>query len=491
MALFRDQAARIMLLLWKDHIIICGLGLKGSLLMQDFLEAGRRVLIVEQDDNCPMLEQARQMGAIVMVRDATDPQALLQAGIRRAAGFVAVTGSDETNAELAVQVESTITADRAKALHCLIHVVDPDLWDLLREWQLGLVDKPCLRVELFNIYQRGAEYLLDRYIPLTVEHLGAASTRTILIIGLGNLGRILMLTCAERFFRQRQDSQERLQLIVVDRYATSKVSALAARFPRLEDALLIRPLDLEPDSADFITGKYLEVENKKLHLETAFIFLDSNALAISTAMTLHRQLQGMDTDIVMRSSTDGGLARLTLETAAFATGFPRLNTFNLVEETCTQAVFQQGTHERLARALHEAYIRSQSKHTGDDPALLPWALLPENLREANRRQADRNVRTLHDVGLSLTLLRDWGEAPLELNAEEIEQLATLEHRRWCDEKRQLGWRFAASAKNDKAKTHPDLVDWDELPDEEKEKNRVPMRELPWLFHEAGFRISGR
>jgi hypothetical protein len=153
MTLFREQVAFLSLRFRKNHVVICGLGQKGFLLACDFLNAGWKVVVIEQNQDHPLIDKIRWMGAIVLSKDTTDPQTLLRAGIRRAYGLIAVTGNDRSNAEVAVQVARVLDG-RSTPLHCLIHIVDLDLWDLLHEWQLSMVQNPALRIELFNIYQR-------------------------------------------------------------------------------------------------------------------------------------------------------------------------------------------------------------------------------------------------------------------------------------------------------------------------------------------------
>ena len=487
MTLFREQVAFLALRFRKNHVVICGLGQKGFLLACDFLNAGWKVVVIEQNQDHPLIDKIRWMGAIVLSKDTTDPQTLLRAGIRRAYGLIAVTGNDRSNAEVAVQVARVLDG-RSTPLHCLIHIVDLDLWDLLHEWQLSMVQNPALRIELFNIYQRGAEILLARY-PIVGRTAESTRAGKYLLIGLGQLGRNLIVTCAERWFRQRTDPQERIRLIAVDRHASCTVAALAARFPQLEQSLSIQSVDIELESADFLSGAYLNLQRDPAPFETVFICLDDDARSIPSALNVRRQLRGMETEIILRAGTQAGLAQLALQASGTSTNFPHLSAFMLGEETCARDIFRLGTHERLAQALHESYLCSRLQDETNDPAFRIWAELPERLREANRRQADQMVHLLHESGFSLSVLRDWGDSPIELSAAEIEELACLEHQRWCVEKIRQGWRFAVGRKDEQARTHPDLVDWDRLPEAEREKNRRAVNAFPQFLHTAGYRID--
>ncbi len=487
MTLFRDQVTFLSLRFRKNHVVICGLGQKGFLFACDFLNARWKVVVIEQNQDHPLIDKIRRMGAVVLTEDGTDPQTLLRAGIRRAKGLIAVTGNDRSNAEVAVQVARVLDG-RSTPLHCLIHIVGLDLWDLLHEWQLSMVPSSALRIELFNIYQRGAELLLARH-PVVGRTAESARAAKYLVIGLGQLGCNLIVTCAERWFRRRTDPQERIRLIAVDRHASCTIAALAARFPQMEQSLSIQSEDIELESADFLSGAYLNLQHDPSPFETVFVCLDDDVRSIPSALNVRRQLRGMETEVILRAKTQAGLAQLALQASGASTTFPHLSAFMLVEETCTRDIFRLGTHERLAQALHESYLRSRPQDETNDPACRPWDELPERLREANRRQADDMVHLLHEAGFSLSVLRDWGDSAIELNAAEIEDLACLEHQRWCEEKFRQGWRFDAGRKDEQMKTHPDLVDWDRLPEAEREKNRRAVNAFPQLLHTAGYRID--
>jgi hypothetical protein len=50
-----------------------------------------------------------------------------------------------------------------------------------------------------------------------------------------------------------------------------------------------------------------------------------------------------------------------------------------------------------------------------------------------------------------------------------------------------GWSYGA-ARDDVRMLHPSLVPYDELPEDEREKDRDAIRDLPRMLAEAGFEI---
>ena len=67
-------------------------------------------------------------------------------------------------------------------------------------------------------------------------------------------------------------------------------------------------------------------------------------------------------------------------------------------------------------------------------------------------------------------------------------MAQLEHELWCKDRIADGWRYAPEEKNLDAKTNPDLVVWEHLSDDEREKNRVLVSSIPAFLGRAGYQV---
>jgi hypothetical protein len=144
--------------------------------------------------------------------------------------------------------------------------------------------------------------------------------------------------------------------------------------------------------------------------------------------------------------------------------------------------------EKLARAIHERYYqRQQGVKPSGDPAMQPWETLREDLKESNRQQADQIPKKLQAIGYGIRPVT--GEETEEhwLTKEKLELLAKMEHNRWTAHKRDQGWTYGP-VKDDNMKLHPCLVSWEELAEEEKEKDRQVVRDIPELLRDAGFEI---
>ena len=101
--------------------------------------------------------------------------------------------------------------------------------------------------------------------------------------------------------------------------------------------------------------------------------------------------------------------------------------------------------EMLARAIHEDYVRKQDEkgHAPvDNPSMVPWDELPEQLRESNRRQAEHIATKLRAIGCGIVPLTDAHGNSFTFDSREVERLARMEHERWWRERDAAGWTSA-------------------------------------------------
>ncbi len=490
--IFREQIQMVRLWYIQDHIIICGLGQKGFLLVDQFQERGERIVVIEHDEDNNLLALCQERGAIVLIGDATDDALLRKAAVLRAKHLISVCDDDGTNAEVAVQAQE-ITQDRQKGvLSCIIHIVDPQIWDLLREQELGTDQFTSFRFQLFNIFDRAARLLVQEYLFFEKDN----ETPHILIIGLGNLGTNLVIQIARTWQElQPEQPEQQLQISVIDRKADWKVESLYVRYPALTNICKLQPLQMDINSPDFHRAEFLydDQDQGQCDVDVIYICLDDDTLGLHTGLALLRQVKQYTPPIVLRMAEHTGLATLLYngQENNNTGAFENLHSFELLSHTCTPDLVLGGTSEILARTLHEDYVKQQQlagQTMQTNPAIAPWDKLPEHLKESNRRQVDHIRQKFEAVGVGIMSSINWNSQPFTFTPEEIEFMARMEHERWVDERIGDGWKYAAGAKNIKKKTHPDLVPWDKLPVSAKDWNRNAVQELPTFLAQAGFQI---
>ena len=96
---------------------------------------------------------------------------------------------------------------------------------------------------------------------------------------------------------------------------------------------------------------------------------------------------------------------------------------------------------------------------------------------SNRRQADDVPHKLAELRWSVepAPLPDPDHEPPKLTSHEVERLAEAEHGRWASDQRA-------------SPNHRSLVPWSELGEDEREKDRDTIRDLPERLAALGFRV---
>ena len=147
--------------------------------------------------------------------------------------------------------------------------------------------------------------------------------------------------------------------------------------------------------------------------------------------------------------------------------------------------------EELAQAIHadyvEASVRRGEQPPGANGALRPWAELAPDLRQANYAQAADIPNKLRVLGYELAPGHGLKPSEVTITPEKLEAMAIHEHDRWAQDRQRQGWTYGP-ARDNARKHHPLLVPWEALDEVEREKDRVTVRNVPWLIEKAGFRV---
>lgn len=145
--------------------------------------------------------------------------------------------------------------------------------------------------------------------------------------------------------------------------------------------------------------------------------------------------------------------------------------------------------ERLARAAHEVYCEGLRQRSDLTPAELENLVPYDDLADYKK---DENLRTVRDIPAKLAtigcvMVPGRADLPrITFTDAEMETMARDEHERWV---RGLGPGWRRGEVTDKpAKVHVAYCPWEELPENQRDKDRNLVRELPDLLHKAGYTV---
>lgn len=489
LAIFHKQWQLLEVRFFRNHVVVCGLGERGLRLSREFLDHGYQVAVIEEDEENPLIDQCREQGAVVLTGDATDRSLLCKAGAQRAKFLVAVCADDGTNVEITLKARDLVCFRKGQPLTAFCHVIDLELCNLLGGGKIAADKDSRFRLEFFNLLERGAHLMLKEYLLVKKRKAGGRQPR-IVIVGLGKMGRSLAVQAARDWWVKKKKNERRLLISVIDKAAKKKVELLRLQYPQLDKACKFDIREMEKNAPEFERGDFLFDSKGRCNVDVIYICFDDDVHVLVNALTLYKKTREYKVPIVARMSQNAGLATLMRKDSK-AFGYGRLYVFGLLDKTCSLEALLGGTHEILARAIHEDYVRHQKeigKTPRTNPSMVDWEELSEDLKESNRNQADHIEVKLKAIGCGIQPLTDWEAASFKFLPEEIELLAEMEHERWCEERKLNGWLYKPGPKDIKKKTSPYLVPWEELSEDIKEYDRNTVRGLSSFLAQAGFQI---
>ena len=485
LTLFRDQLRLLRFRLGAaDHVVVAGLGERGLQLARAFRAEGRRVVVLDRDSRNPRAQSCRERGIPVLTGDAADPRLLERARVERARHLAVTCGEDTANVGVALAAR-IVDRGRPGALTAFVNMDDLDLWRLLGAEEIAHGDRERVRLEFFSVHDAAARVLLEEHPFEDEDYEDHAGAPHLVLVGLEALGERLLLHAAARWRERARAGRGRLRVTVAGTGADRLLEGALARHPALAELceLDARPLDVGRGA--LAVGASLTPGARP---SAAYVTSpdDTDALAAALALRADPALRGAP---VVVAVSDGGAGVAAAVREASTPSRP-LVPFGVLSRTLTPELLVRGANEALARAKHEQYVRAERAKgavAADNPSVRPWERLDDSLRESNRRFADGVGPKLEVAGLLLVPdpLADAENAAV-LSEEEVEELAHLEHDRWCADLERDGWRPTRGAKDPARKLHPQLVPWAELSEEERDKDREPMRELPRMLALVGF-----
>lgn len=314
-----------------------------------------------------------------------------------------------------------------------------------------------------------------------------------LIVGFGDLGEKIL----DRVFTTSLAGDlDFPRVTVIDAEAVGRAAAFRARRPGVTDHLAIEFLQLRVGETP-LEGAPLDAAALRLgaiEAECPFtaihVCLPSDGDTVAAVLALrrhHDRTGGLAAPIFCGARRDFAL----LEPIATAT--PPLDAdhgvvcFDLDARLRREMVFEGADRDPTAKWLHAGYRESGLASAAAD---LPWEDLPETLRLANVRAADRLTADLWTLGLDeatgLSTAADRARiaALLERGEDDpvLRGLMRCEHDRWCIDRWLEGWRHGET-RDDVGRRHPLLVPWERLADRPGDRRKdlirvtMPLRRL--------------
>ncbi len=477
---------------WRRHYVVCGLGEMGMDLVRSLKSRhpAPRVVVIDPHPDESFVKECEALGVCVIEKDARKPEALEQAKVSVAREVVVITPDDETNVQIAVEVQRACAAKSSGMVECFVHLANINLRERLQTLAGNVRGKGVgCTLNFFDLFDNEARRVLT-LLPLEGPGISADDPRSVhvVILGFGRMGRSL----AQRAAKMGHFANcKPLRISVIDRDAKLQRERFLFRYPALEknntQGAAICDLAFYEAEAESITARkqvecWASEPDTLLHV---FICVDENTRAIELALRFQEALvRHPDCNLLVRIKAQSLMSRIFNLSPK---GGPRIQAFGVVEGRCCEEAFRHEQNEAFARAAHNDFVK---KRGGDsnrtletDPALADWSQLRDEFRESNRQQADHAPIKLRAIGCEMVELSDPREAITQFKPREVEVLAELEHTRWCAERWLDGWRYGPPFKKDQ-RISENLCPWGDLDDSIKRYDREAVANIPELLRLA-------
>jgi hypothetical protein len=437
-----------------DHVVVLGLtGVSAAAAIE--ARQSRSAVVVADPDPDPQLRRLCRRHDIDVISERTTHSTMLaKARAARARTLLIATGDDAANLQALASVR-TLPSPPGTSYVEISHV---RLWAALHSLSLGRDgERP---EKFFCPPDRVARIVLDHW--LFDQHAGRPPT--LLVYGHGPVAERLVVHAVHR-----ADPSDDRPILLGGPAASGLRSSVLSAVPWLEHRIAIAE------------------EGRRADVALVVGLTDAEALA--AARPIARTLLEDDGRALIAVSDDAVIDAATLVHLEAA----RVRLVPTTSSVLAAQLLHQSAVDVLAEAKHEDYVMRELRRGGrrsENASLVPWRELPESLRRSNRRFAESVDAKLAALGALLEPLGD-DPPPTDLVVDEavLEELAHEEHERWRRDLEQDGWRYGAGPKDPARKLHPLLVDWDELPAPEQEKDRDTIRGLPGMLARVGYRMT--
>lgn len=337
LAIFGERLARWRIARTSGHAVVCGLGERGLHIARGLAGSGR-VAVIERDDHNPFADQARDAGAVIFFGDATDSSVLRRAGAHNAGLVVMVCAEDGENAEIAVRLRELVAACDIDggSVRAVAHIDDTELCELLREQVCGADEDRRLEIAFLNVAEKGAEAMLAAVEPPAA---GADEVPHVVVVGLGKLGRSLVLRIARDHWRPGPLMAKRPRITLIDSSAEAKAQLLRVRFPALDRVCELDVRQMGKNDAEFERGEFL-YEDGEVSVDAVYICPDDDVHALVGALAILRHTRGHGVPIAVRMRTSAGLASLIGGTPGEA--FADLRPVGVLDAACDPEELREG-----------------------------------------------------------------------------------------------------------------------------------------------------
>ncbi|MBN2088150.1 NAD-binding protein, partial [candidate division KSB1 bacterium] len=484
--LFQKQIKFFRLRFIRNHIILIGFGTKGKYLLNQFISKKLRIVVINTDYmNPPAIEYPLSRKTIIVDGEAQDCMFLKKTRINKAKYIISVLENDNIQMKIATNIWQIVKEQRRrsikKKLICAFHFNDPNYVDLLDHHRMIANLSNNYELRLFSTIDNSVRDLMKNY-PFDRKYISQNSIDFVQLIlfGFDQIGERIALHSAQKCHFANQIKSK---IIVFVPEAESSKEYFLDCYPKFEEICEIEFISIKknllPDAK--ILQKFLVTPGA---ISTLLFLNDDPIKNIKNAKQIKNLIDG-EVSIFIRVKDESILAEMFLEkNEDFLPA--NFKCFGLPNQTNSIEFIIEEKLDQMAQAIHAEYLEKNPSEAEDNASKRSWSQLSEEYRDANRQAADHIDIKLRAINCK-TISVSGKQPPAKMTVEEIEILAKMEHNRWKAERLLKGWTYAPE-RDDVNKKHPCIVPWEDLPEDERDKDRQQVRDIPNILKKVKLKI---
>lgn len=544
---------------FSDHIIIFSLDPIAKSIAEQLLSAGYKVVIVENDEENPSIEEVEEMGGIIITASPFEKKTLDMIGLSKARICILAHTEDITNIQIADKISSYayqfhINEDRRghDVLKIFMHIDEFENIDVIKDYfDINNADEHY-DLHAFSINQLAAQKVYDAYAPHQYFTQQSGEECSIAIIGCNKTTEFFLL---ENIILSHYAGKKSLKIYLVDKDVETFYHDFHYQYPFCDEYVELIPVKLLNANffANFAWSK-LHIE-KLAEVNAAYFFGESDSVVMSTAAAFRQFIYSQtlaisQTPLIITLPEDSGIynflnendmhkdevenmfktslnmhyvrrqsdtfsGKSLIEESEMTDSLSRVINFyysvsyefgyllkeefkvadasNLIAELVSFIEHYPLQHTVVTEtALENDFITFLSVKTGiDKQALQRHCTIKKRWNLLNNRKKDSNRYAARNLSVKQFMMQQIGCWPV--NREQILKfypaLASIEHKRWSAEKMVFNFKYGPFPADKKERTvlkevlkiHDQLIPYDKLTEEEKEKDLNLFLLMPLLF----------
>jgi hypothetical protein len=458
----------------KNHILILGFEQCGQQFALAALAQGKQVIAIELQINDQQQAFIMQNNNIsLLLANPTDKATLLQAAVHQAELIIFTNKNNLLNIQ-GIKNLRQILQQQASQKIAHIQIDDSDLIESLKQDSQFLKQDQNLKVITFNKQRLTARRLLLSQPLYQYADMRGQDRIRVAIFGFSHQAQQLLLQLASSSYYRDFKVPE---IIIIDSQAQQHGQQIINHYPGLQDTEICKlttiDFDIHTQTPNVEFLQTLDQGNSAYGQNLTAIFLcfeqDNKNITASLRLRIKTQQTRIALAPIFISMTQD-LDALSINTDQTPNFEQVLQHFG--QQTCTWQEIVEGSSDKLAKFIHKAYNARYGNGT-------KWQDLTETYRDANRGAADHIAVKL--ASLEYFIPQDPSNWSQQVDlTENLELLAKLEHNRWYAERRLNGWQYGPK-RDDNRKIHPCLIPYEQLSEQEKQKDRTNIQDLQEFF----------